>query len=176
MWKTPQPTGHTTLLRRWINVIDVDSTSQQRRVAGGKWSEDADPQCIHPDYYSSVFTSDGQLMVLCNSRSTIILAQANTRRWTNVVLMLVQRRRPWPNIKKTWVQPLVFAGRPLFDLANSSETNQHLQTSLFSPVLFWCWARVVDGGSALKQHWVLASCVCMWLAHMSAQNLYCQLT
>ena len=25
-------TGHTTLLRRWINVIDVDSTSQQRHV------------------------------------------------------------------------------------------------------------------------------------------------
>ena len=24
--------GHTTLLRRWINVFDVDSTSQQRRV------------------------------------------------------------------------------------------------------------------------------------------------
>ena len=29
------PTGHTTLLRRWINVIDVDSTSQQQRVPGG---------------------------------------------------------------------------------------------------------------------------------------------
>ena len=27
-----QPTGHMTLLRRWINVIPVDSTSQQRRV------------------------------------------------------------------------------------------------------------------------------------------------
>ena len=26
------PNGHTTLLRRWINVNDVDSTSQQRRV------------------------------------------------------------------------------------------------------------------------------------------------
>ena len=25
-------TGHTTLLRRWISVIDVDSTSQERRV------------------------------------------------------------------------------------------------------------------------------------------------
>ena len=24
------PTGHTTLLRRWINVNDVGSTSQQR--------------------------------------------------------------------------------------------------------------------------------------------------
>ena len=30
-----QSTGHTTLLRRWINVIDVDSTSQQRCVPGG---------------------------------------------------------------------------------------------------------------------------------------------
>ena len=29
------PTGHTTLLRRWINVNDVDSTSQQHRVPGG---------------------------------------------------------------------------------------------------------------------------------------------
>ena len=28
-------TGHTILLRRWINVIDVDSTSQQRRVPSG---------------------------------------------------------------------------------------------------------------------------------------------
>ena len=27
------PTGQTMLLRRWINVIDVDSTSQQRRVS-----------------------------------------------------------------------------------------------------------------------------------------------
>ena len=26
-------TGYTTLLRRWINVNDVDSTSQQRRVS-----------------------------------------------------------------------------------------------------------------------------------------------
>ena len=26
------PTGHTTFLRLWINVIDVDSTSQQRGV------------------------------------------------------------------------------------------------------------------------------------------------
>ena len=31
-----QPTGHTTLLRRWINVNDVDSKSQQRRVPSGK--------------------------------------------------------------------------------------------------------------------------------------------
>ena len=29
------PTEYTTLLRRWINVIDVDSTSQQRRVLSG---------------------------------------------------------------------------------------------------------------------------------------------
>ena len=29
------PTGHTTLLRRWINVSDVDSTSQQRHVPVG---------------------------------------------------------------------------------------------------------------------------------------------
>ena len=29
------PAGHTTLLRRWISVIDVDSTSQQRRVPSG---------------------------------------------------------------------------------------------------------------------------------------------
>ena len=31
-----QPTGHTTLLWRWINVTDVDSTSQQRHVPSGK--------------------------------------------------------------------------------------------------------------------------------------------
>ena len=30
-----RPPGHTTLLRRWINVIDVDSQSQQRRVFSG---------------------------------------------------------------------------------------------------------------------------------------------
>ena len=29
------PTWHTTSMRRWINVIDVDSTSQQRRVPNG---------------------------------------------------------------------------------------------------------------------------------------------
>ena len=30
------PTGHTMLLRRWIDVIDVDSTSQHRRVPSGR--------------------------------------------------------------------------------------------------------------------------------------------
>ena len=30
------PTGHMTLLRRRINVTDVDSTSQQRRVPSGR--------------------------------------------------------------------------------------------------------------------------------------------
>ena len=30
--------GHMTLLRRWININDVDSTSQQRRVPmWGRW-------------------------------------------------------------------------------------------------------------------------------------------
>ena len=34
------PTGHTTLLRRWINVIAVDSTSQQRRMPSGTaWND-----------------------------------------------------------------------------------------------------------------------------------------
>ena len=27
------PTGHTTLVQRWINVSGVDSTSQQRRFS-----------------------------------------------------------------------------------------------------------------------------------------------
>ena len=36
---------------------------------------------------------------------------ANTRRWTNVVLMLAQRLRRWPDIKATLAQCLVFAGR-----------------------------------------------------------------
>ena len=35
---------------------------------------------------------------------------ANTRRWTNVGLMLGQRRRRWANIKPTLVQRLVLAG------------------------------------------------------------------
>ena len=35
---------------------------------------------------------------------------ANTRRWTNVGLMLGQRRRRWANINPTLVQRLVFAG------------------------------------------------------------------
>ena len=34
-----EPTGHTTLLRRWINVIDFDLTSQQRRVSSGKYQK-----------------------------------------------------------------------------------------------------------------------------------------
>ena len=29
------PTGHKTLLPRWINVNDADSTSHQRHVPGG---------------------------------------------------------------------------------------------------------------------------------------------
>ena len=29
--KMQVPTGHTALLQRWINVNDVDSTSEQRR-------------------------------------------------------------------------------------------------------------------------------------------------
>ena len=34
---TSLPTGHTTLLRRWMNVNGVDSTSQQRRVPSGSY-------------------------------------------------------------------------------------------------------------------------------------------
>ena len=30
--------GHTTLLWRWINVRDVDTTSQQRRVRRLRWA------------------------------------------------------------------------------------------------------------------------------------------
>ena len=40
-----QHTRYTTLLRRGINVIDVDSTSQQRRVASG---------CVHDFVYLRV--------------------------------------------------------------------------------------------------------------------------
>ena len=29
------PTGHPTMLWRWLNVIDAESTSQQRRVPSG---------------------------------------------------------------------------------------------------------------------------------------------
>ena len=39
---------------------------------------------------------------------------ANTRRWTNVDLMLAQSRRRWVNIKATLVQSLVFAGDQQF--------------------------------------------------------------
>ena len=35
LWTSCLPIGQTTLLRRWINVNDVDSTSQQRRVPSG---------------------------------------------------------------------------------------------------------------------------------------------
>ena len=34
-WNMVLPTVHTTWLRRWINVSDVDSTSQSRRVPSG---------------------------------------------------------------------------------------------------------------------------------------------
>ena len=34
-----EPTGHTTLLRDWSNVNDVDSTSQERRVPIGRGVE-----------------------------------------------------------------------------------------------------------------------------------------
>ena len=33
------------------------------------------------------------------------------------------------------------------------------QTRGFHPMLFQCWASVVDGGPTLKQHWVNASCL-----------------
>ena len=46
------PTGHTTLLRRWINVINVDSSSQQRRVPGGYFA-----RAFANSSYYSIFIS-----------------------------------------------------------------------------------------------------------------------
>ena len=41
---------------------------------------------------------------------------ANTRRWADVVLMLVNRLRRWPNIKTTSAWRLVFAGYTLMEV------------------------------------------------------------
>ena len=44
-------------------------------------------------------------------RACHIALPAHTRLWTNVVLMLAQRRRRWANIKTTLVQSLVCVGK-----------------------------------------------------------------
>ena len=49
------PTGHMTLLRRWINVIDVDSTSQQRRVPSGLQSLNPSSELFNLNFQSFQF-------------------------------------------------------------------------------------------------------------------------
>ena len=54
-----------------------------------------------------LFSNEESLLTLGRHHPSELTA--NTRRWTNVVLMLGQRRRRWPNIKTTLAQGLVFA-------------------------------------------------------------------
>ena len=49
-------------------------------------------------------------MLICQSVHPQDYIQANTSRWTTVVLMLGQRRRRCTDIKTTVAQRLVFAG------------------------------------------------------------------
>ena len=50
---TCSPTGHTTLLWRWINIADIDSTSQQHNVPSGQFITSVhfdDPVFEKPNY------------------------------------------------------------------------------------------------------------------------------
>ena len=103
------PAWKSTLFRRWINV-DVDSTSQRRRVpcrlilptlSNVMWTfyqhQNVASTCIQT--YSWRLPSQQKSLQHPSKHKT----------WINAGLMLDQRRRRWANIKPTLIQCLVFS-------------------------------------------------------------------
>ena len=99
------PTGHMTLLRRWINVNDVDSTSQQ--AVGGC-------HVFHEELiviYNKLILP-GWIMITSNNWHKHTLENTvpvNIIRLPKVGSMLSQHRRRWANNKSTFCERLVFA-------------------------------------------------------------------
>ena len=71
---------------------------------------------------------------MCDGNIFITLTPANMRRWPNVGLLLVQRRRRWANSKPTLGQRLIFAGTaPCIQPAITKKNNwSHLENK-FNP-------------------------------------------
>ena len=92
--------------------------------------------------------------------STSVSVPANTRRGTNAVLLLGQRRRRWTNIKTVLIQRFVFA-------------RLQQETRGVKSILLLCWASVIDGGLTIKQQWSSASCLLDCSKKREAVNKYC---
>ena len=76
--------------------------------------------------------------IICSNRRCRHICPADTRRWTNTVLMLGQHQRRWADIITTLVQRLVPA--------------RYTDTMVVQ-----CWASVADDGLTLNQHCVSVS-------------------
>ena len=79
------------------------------------------------------------------------VSPANTRRWSNVGLLMGHRPRRWPNNEPTLDQRLV-----------CSHT-----------MLAYCWTTVYDAGAAVIQHWMNAWCFAVLV--ISTKCLYVQI-
>ena len=100
----------TTCMTKTAALSSWSITPMQ--TAGLRWSSSRTATTL-------LYKAKRQYLLTCKvSRYCFLdLHPANTRRWTNVGLMLAHRLRRWANIKPTLIQRLVFAGRAL----------QHLQ-------------------------------------------------
>ena len=96
---------------------------------------------------------------------------ANTARWTNAGLMLVQRRTsvadggpaPLHCGLSTYAPPWM-----IYQDINRWENTQRKRG--IDQMLFWCWADVEDSGPTLKQHWVNASCLLGWMSALTSHK------
>ena len=92
-----------------------------------------------------------------NSETTLTLnlvsSPANKIRWPNALLMMDQRRRRQPIIKRALGQRRVFAAWDNISSQWSDKANTR-----FTTMLGWGWADLVDCGPASTQHWHNVSC------------------
>ena len=141
-------TGHTTLLWRWINVIDVDSASQQRRIAGG---------CVQilQRRFDCISISSMLRLWLQTSRNDVVGRPGVTQPVCRHLRLLVALCR-WQYVYLWWHN----ASCP--SCATHYITVASQQTTEVHQMLFLCWTSVVDGGPTLKQHWFNTSCFMAW--------------
>ena len=106
---------------------------------------------------------------------------ANTRRWTNVGLMLGQRRRRWANINTTLVQCLVFAGISHYQpvLVNTTQQTRYWTRSI-KAMLHSCWATFPTLNHNWLNVWSISLVWCIVFAHLhrdvSQRYTVCQLS
>ena len=102
-WKKqqqPHPIWHTTLLRCWIKVNDVDLTSQQRRVSNGLLQVNNSYRCNLPLHCSKVLrwstrTKTNQIQLGCPSsqtQSNLLVQQSAMQRQTAVTAHLKNKQ------------------------------------------------------------------------------------